>query len=109
MVAAFGAPVAHEDDPERAVRCALAMQRRLLELNTELAARAGADLAMRIGLNTGDVIAHGLDEGIVTGEAVNIAARFQALAEPGRVVVGERTYQRTAPRLRDSSTSERSR
>ncbi len=96
VVAAFGAPVAHEDDPERALRCALAMQRRLAELNAELAPRAGADLAMRIGLNTGDVISHGLDEGIVTGEAVNIAARFEALADPGRVVVGERTYQQTS-------------
>jgi len=95
VVAAFGAPVAHEDDPERAIRCALAMQRRLLELNEELAERAGADLTMRIGINTGEVISHGFEEGIVTGEAVNIAARFQALAEPGAVVVGDRTYRQT--------------
>jgi class 3 adenylate cyclase len=53
VVAVFGAPVAHEDDPERAVRCALAMHRRLAELNSALAERAGADLAMRIGINTG--------------------------------------------------------
>ena len=95
VVAAFGAPVAHEDDPERAIRCALAMQRRLSELNADLAERAGDDLSMRIGINTGEVIAHGLDEGIVTGEAVNIAARFQSLAEPGSVVVGERTLKDT--------------
>ena len=95
VVAAFGAPVAHEDDPERSIRCALAMQRRLAELNAEVAERAGADLAMRIGINTGEVISHGLEEGIVTGEAVNIAARFQALAEPGHVVVGDRTYRQT--------------
>ncbi|HEX6231254.1 MAG TPA: adenylate/guanylate cyclase domain-containing protein, partial [Actinomycetota bacterium] len=93
IVAAFGAPAAHEDDPERAVRCALAMHRRLAELNEDLSERAGGDLAMRIGINTGEVIAHAIDEGIVTGEAVNIAARFQTLAEPGRVVVGERTYR----------------
>src|SRR4249920_965396 len=93
VVAAFGAPIAHEDDPERAIRCGLAMQRRLAGLNTELAERAGSDLGMRIGINTGEVIAHAIDEGIVTGEAVNIAARFQSLAEPGRVVVGERTYR----------------
>jgi len=93
IVAAFGAPVAHEDDPERSIRCALAMHRRLAELNTDLAERAGGDLVMRIGINTGEVIAHSIEEGIVTGEAVNIAARLQALAEPGRVVVGERTYR----------------
>ena len=77
VVAAFGAPVAHEDDPERAIRCGLAMQRRLAELNTEVAERAGSDLAMRIGINTGEVLAHSIEEGIVTGEAVNIAARLQ--------------------------------
>jgi len=91
VVAAFGAPVAHEDDPERAIRCALAMHRRLADLNRELSGRAGGDLAMRIGINTGEVIAHAIEEGIVTGESVNIAARLQALAEPGRVIVGERT------------------
>ena len=95
IVAAFGAPVAHEDDPERSIRCALAMHRRLGELNADLAERAGGDLAMRIGINTGEVIAHSVEEGIVTGEAVNIAARFQTLAESGRVVVGERTYRHT--------------
>ena len=50
---------------------------------------------MRIGINTGEVIAHSIEEGIVTGEAVNIAARFQSLAAPGRVVVGERTHRDT--------------
>ncbi len=95
VVAVFGAPIAHEDDPERAVRCALAMHDRLGELNEDLADRAGGDLVMRIGVNTGDVIAHSNEEGIVTGEAVNIAARFQALADPGSVVVGERTHRDT--------------
>jgi class 3 adenylate cyclase/tetratricopeptide (TPR) repeat protein len=97
VVAFFGVPVAHEDDPERAVRAGLAMQRRLTGLNEELRGRAGGDLAMRIGINTGEVFAHGggTDEGLVTGEAVNIAARFQAMAEPGRVVVGERTWRDT--------------
>jgi class 3 adenylate cyclase/tetratricopeptide (TPR) repeat protein len=97
VVAFFGVPVAHEDDPERAVRAALAMQRRLTQLNAELGERAGGDLAMRIGINTGEVFAHGggSEEGFVTGEAVNVAARFQALAPPGRVVVGERTWRDT--------------
>ncbi len=95
VVAFFGVPVAHEDDPQRAVRAGLAMQERLISLNDEVAETAGGDLAMRIGINTGEVFAHGggSDEGFVTGEAVNIAARFQALAAPGSVVVGERTYR----------------
>ncbi len=95
IVAAFGVPVAHEDDPVRAVRAALAMQVRLGALSEELSEAAGADLAMRIGVNTGEVLAHGIgvDEGIFTGEAVNIAARFQALAAPGTVLVGQRTYR----------------
>ncbi len=95
IVAAFGAPVAHEDDPERAIRCALAMQGRLPDLNDALAEQAGVELSLRIGINTGEVIAHSIEEGIVTGEAVNIAARFQSLAAPGRVVIGERTHRDT--------------
>jgi class 3 adenylate cyclase/tetratricopeptide (TPR) repeat protein len=97
IVAFFGVPVAHEDDPERAVRAALAMQRRLAELNRDLAQQAGGDLAMRVGVNTGEVFSHGggNDEGFVTGEAVNVAARFQTLASPGTVVVGERTFRGT--------------
>jgi class 3 adenylate cyclase len=95
VVAVFGAPLAHEDDPERAVRCAIAMQERLARLNDHLAERAGGDLQMRIGVNTGEVLAHGVDEGIVTGEAMNIAARLQGVGEPGRVVVGARTYRDT--------------
>ncbi|HEX5951462.1 MAG TPA: AAA family ATPase [Actinomycetota bacterium] len=97
VVAFFGVPLAHEDDPERAVRAALAMQGRLDELNRDLAHRAGETLAMRIGVNTGEVFAHGggIDEGLVTGEAVNVASRLQTLAEPGRVVVGERTWRDT--------------
>jgi class 3 adenylate cyclase/tetratricopeptide (TPR) repeat protein len=95
VVAVFGAPVVHEDDPERAVRCALAMHRRLGELNEHVSLQAGGDLAMRIGVNTGEVVTHSLDEGLVTGESVNVAARFQTLASPGRVVVGDRTYRHT--------------
>ncbi len=95
VVAFFGVPVAHEDDPERAIRAALAMQRRLDRLNREVEHRAGERLAMRIGINTGEVFAHagGIDEGLVVGEAVNVAARLQTLAEPGRIVVGERTWR----------------
>jgi class 3 adenylate cyclase/tetratricopeptide (TPR) repeat protein len=102
IVAVFGVPAAHEDDPERAVRAALAMQRRLPRVSDELAGGSGERLAMRIGVNTGEVVtATGIDrEALVTGEAVNIAARFQALAQPGGVVVGERTYRDTRDAVR---------
>ncbi len=95
VVAIFGVPTAHEDDPERAVRAAMAMQRRLQDLNASRP--AGTPLAMRVGVHTGEVVATPRSErhGMVTGEAVNIAARLQAEAKPGMVVVGERTYRDT--------------
>jgi class 3 adenylate cyclase/CRP-like cAMP-binding protein/tetratricopeptide (TPR) repeat protein len=97
VVAVFGVPATHEDDPERAVRVALAMQRRLSALNQDAGDPTGVELAMRIGINTGEVVtATGVDrENLVTGEPVNVAARFQGLAEPGGIVVGERTYRDT--------------
>ena len=97
VVAVFGVPIAHEDDPQRAVRAALAMQSRMATLNEELAGAAGGDLAIRIGINTGEVLAaHRTErEGFVTGEAVNLAARLQSLARSGAVVVGERTRKAT--------------
>ncbi len=97
VVAVFGVPTAHEDDPARAVRAALAMQRRLGALNVELAGQAGGDLSMRIGVDTGEVFAHGSGgtEGLVTGDTMNVAARFQSLAGPGEVIVGERTWRDT--------------
>ena len=95
IVAVFGVPVAHEDDPVRAVRAALAMHRRLGVVNDQVEGSAGGRLGMRTGINTGDVVtATGIDrEALVTGEPVNIAARFEALAAPGAVAVGDRTYR----------------
>jgi predicted ATPase/class 3 adenylate cyclase len=97
IVGVFGAPMAHEDDPERAVQAAVAMQARLPALNEQLATRAGGDLAMRIGVNTGEVLAaHQAEhEGYVVGEPVNVAARLQSVAAPGSIVVGERTWRST--------------
>src|SRR4029077_8140165 len=73
VMAVFGVPVAHEDDPERAVRAAFAMQGRMQSLNREVGARAGGDLDLRVGINTGEVLAaHSTPrEGYVTGEVVN--------------------------------------
>ena len=86
VMAAFGAPAAQEDHAERALHAALAMQRRLSEL-------FGTELALRIGVNTGDVVVGQPREGssFVTGDAVNVCARLEQRAEPGEVLAGERT------------------
>ncbi|HEY2940570.1 MAG TPA: adenylate/guanylate cyclase domain-containing protein, partial [Gaiellaceae bacterium] len=86
VMAAFGAPTALEDHAERALHAALAMQRRLAELFE-------GRLELRIGINTGDVVVGRPREGssFVTGDAVNVAARLEQAAAPGRILAGERT------------------
>ena len=86
VMAAFGAPAALEDHAERALHAALSMQRRLEEL-------FGDSLSLRIGVNTGEVVVGQPRDGssFVTGDAVNVAARLEQAAEPGEVLVGERT------------------
>jgi class 3 adenylate cyclase len=96
VMSVFGIPNAHEDDAERALQAALEMQARLEELNAEIAERHGVELAMRIGVNSGEVIAGtGGNHFMVTGDVVNVAARLQQTAAPGQVVAGERTYLAT--------------
>ena len=94
VMAAFGVPTAHEDDPARALRAAQRMLERLERVNAELAATDEVALQIRIGVNTGDVLA-AVDpapgEAMVTGDAVNAAARLEAAAAPGQIVVAERT------------------
>ncbi|HVD52068.1 MAG TPA: adenylate/guanylate cyclase domain-containing protein, partial [Candidatus Udaeobacter sp.] len=95
----FGAPVAHEDDPERAVRCGLDMVR---EIEGEAHAHAGVSLKVRVGINTGPVVVGmvGTDvarEYTAMGDAVNIAARMQAAAPPGGVMITAATYRFVAP------------
>ena len=83
MLAVFGVPVAHGDDPDRAVAAALALIDRVEALD--------ADLTVRVGVETGEVLAGERDGDLsVTGEAVNAAARLQQAAAPGEVLVGER-------------------
>ena len=94
VMAAFGVPAAHEDDPARALRAALRMQRRLGDLNHELEAAHGIELGLRIGVNTGEVLAATAPrsgEAMATGDAVNVAARLQQAAAPGQILVGDRT------------------
>ncbi len=94
VMAAFGVPAAHEDDPGRALRAALRMQARLREVNHELDESHGVTLKIRIGVNTGEVLATNdpaPGEAMVTGDAVNVAARLEAAAEPDEILTSERT------------------
>ncbi len=97
IMAVFGAPLVREDDAERALHAALEMLDRLESVNQELSRRHGVSLRIRIGVNTGEVVAPqgGAASGqlIVSGDAVNVAARLEQAADPGTVLVGERTYQ----------------
>ena len=85
VMAVFGAPVAHEDDAERAVRAALGMQDAMAEINERLGATHGVNLALRVGVNTGEVVAGAVGDGYtVIGDTVNVAARLQSAAQPGQ-------------------------
>ncbi|GAU85426.1 adenylate/guanylate cyclase domain-containing protein [Bosea sp. BIWAKO-01] len=99
LLALFGAPIAHEDDPERALRAALDMIARTARLG-ESSAAASPEMVLHIGINTGPVVAGGLGVGTaksysVTGDTVNTAQRLQSLAAPGEVLVGPLTYRLT--------------
>src|SRR5690348_14020685 len=94
ILALFGAPTAHEDDAERAVRAALQMQQ-TIEAWCE---QTSAQLRMRVGINTGEVLVGALRAGgdyTAMGDVVNTAQRLQTLAQPGQVVVGPAAYQAT--------------
>ena len=94
VMALFGAPVAHEDDAERAVRAALAMQESMAEINGWLP--GDTTFALRVGVNTGEVMAGAVgDRYTVTGDTVNVASRLQSAGRPGTVTVGARTVQAT--------------
>src|SRR5437867_13080523 len=91
VMAAFGAPAALEDHAERALHAALSMQRRVREL-------FGERLELRIGVNTGEVVVGEARAGssFMSGDAVNVAAPLEQAAEPGEVLVGERTVTAAA-------------
>ena len=93
----FGAPISHEDDAERAVRAALAMQEAMSEINEDIGTAHGVTLSLRVGINTGEVLAGAIGGGYtVIGDTVNVAARLQAAGRLGSVTVGERTFRATA-------------
>jgi class 3 adenylate cyclase/tetratricopeptide (TPR) repeat protein/energy-coupling factor transporter ATP-binding protein EcfA2 len=94
MMAVFGYPRAQENDAERAVRAALAIQRALAELNTRNAARGAPELKARIGIESGPVVVEATGE--VFGDAPNVAARVEAAAEPGTVLVTSTVQRQVA-------------
>lgn len=106
ILTVFGIPEEKNDDPVRAVACALAMQRTLADLNRNLVADGLPPLEMGIGINTGPVVVGNLGSeartkyGIV-GAAVNIASRIESNTIGGQVLVGEATYER----IRDHATA----
>jgi class 3 adenylate cyclase len=92
MLAFFGAPVAHEDDPERAVRAALEMVDKVMEFAEQLKVSHGIDFRIRAGINSGPVIVGNVGSDLryeytALGDAVNVAARVQTAAQPGQVLV----------------------
>ncbi len=94
VMAVFGLPQAHEDDPERAVRAALAIGDGLATLAGAALERHGIDVQARIGIESGEVVVGDPFGGatMATGDAMNLAARLEQQAEPGDVVVGEQAY-----------------
>jgi class 3 adenylate cyclase/tetratricopeptide (TPR) repeat protein len=100
VMAVFGAPIAHEDDPERALRAALAMRERLMDFNRRWSERLGQPLSVHIGINTGEVIAGNVGSDLrlaytVMGDTVNTAARLQDAARSGQIFVSRETWRLT--------------
>ena len=106
VMALFGAPLAHEDDPERAVRSALAIRDAIAEMN---AADSKLDLNLRIGVNTGEALVvlnarPSEGEGMAAGDVVNTAARLQTNAPVNGILVGAATYRATAHAIEYADT-----
>jgi class 3 adenylate cyclase/tetratricopeptide (TPR) repeat protein len=102
VMAVFGVPVLHEDDALRAVRAALEMRAVLADLNRELDREYGVELGIRLGVHTGEVITDERAEkqGLIAGDAVNAAARLQASAPTGEVLIGPETHRLVAGAVR---------
>jgi class 3 adenylate cyclase len=109
VMAVFGAPVAHEDDAERAVRSGLRILEAIDELNAD---HPTLSLQVRVGIHTGEaVVSLGarpeLGEGMVTGDVVNTASRLQAVAPVNGVAVSEQTHRATERLFSSTSRSSR--
>jgi len=98
VMALFGAPIAHEDSARRAVAAALEMQKSLDNYAAEVKNRHAVECRFRVGLNTGPVVVGKISDNLdmdytALGDAVNLAARMEQLAEPGTVQLSENTYR----------------
>jgi class 3 adenylate cyclase/tetratricopeptide (TPR) repeat protein len=95
VMAVFGIPSAHEDDPERAVRAAIAIRDGLAAMAAELHAAHGIEVQARIGIESGEVVVGDPFGGatMATGDAMNLAARLEQQAEPGDVVLGAAAWE----------------
>src|ERR671919_590651 len=96
FMALFGAPLAHEDDARRAVRAALAIRRALRDRSSYAGLGGGAELAVRLGVNTGPVVVGSIGDNLrmdytAVGDTTNVAARLQQAAAPGEIVIAEAT------------------
>jgi len=96
-MALFGAPIALEDAPQRAIRSALAIQREIARFSDRTKAETNTPLRMRIGIHTGPVVVGSLGNDLrveftAVGDTVNLASRMEGLAEPGTVYVTEETH-----------------
>src|ERR671911_1963806 len=101
ILAFFGAPTAHEDDPQRAVMAGLEIVSSVTALREKLARERGLDLNVRVGINTGPVVVGEVgselrQEYSAMGDAVNVAARMEQTAESGTVQITEDTYRLVA-------------
>jgi class 3 adenylate cyclase/tetratricopeptide (TPR) repeat protein len=96
-LALFGLTQAHEDDPERAVRAALAIREGLAEVAPDAKERHGLELQVRIGIESGEVVAGDPFGGatMATGDPLNLSARLEQRAAPGEIVVGPRVHEAT--------------
>jgi class 3 adenylate cyclase len=102
IMAFFGAPLAHENDPERAVLAGLAILEEIKPFCTGIQKEYGLDFNVRVGVNTGPVVVGNIGSDLAMeytamGDTVNMAARMEETAEPGTVQVSEETYKAIAP------------
>jgi class 3 adenylate cyclase/tetratricopeptide (TPR) repeat protein len=95
VMAVFGIPALHEDDALRAVRAAAELRDAVATLSAELVKERGVEFAVRIGVNTGEVVVGdgGSSQTLVTGDPVNVAARLEQAAKPGEILLGAPTHR----------------
>src|SRR5712692_9866905 len=101
ILALFGAPLAHEDHPQRALYAALRMQEEMRRYSDRLRLSGGAPLYMRVGVNTGEVVVRSIrkedlhTDYVPVGHAINLAARMEQMASPGSILVTGHTHKLT--------------